>query len=205
MPSFQDMSPRAQVLLFAVLAVVLFFLGQYALLSGARADNAATETQIQSIDRQNAQLRPYARQAELLRAENQTLQRQLDTLLSIVPTQQATDQFVRDLQDTAERSAVFIRKISVKSLVRKEFYVAAPYDLTLDGSYADLQRFYANLGRLQRIVNVDALALKGIGRNEGNYPYTPGESVSADCTVTTFFSADTTAAAASPARGKQAK
>lgn len=201
MASFQDMSPRTQVLLFAVLAAVLFFVGQYSLLSGARADNDATEQQIQSIDRQNAQLRPYARQAELLRAENQTLQRQLDTLLSIVPTQQATDQFVRDLQETAERSSVFIRKISVKSLVRKEFYVAAPYVLTLDGSYADLQNFYAQLGRLQRIVNVDALALKGIGRNDSNYPYAPGESVSADCTVTTFFSAGTPAAA--PARGKQ--
>lgn len=201
MPSLQDMSPRAQVILFAVLALVLYFFGQYALLSSARAANAATEVQIQSIEQQNAQLRPYARRAELLRAENQTLQRQLDTLLAIVPSQQATDQFVRELEDTAERSSVFIRKISVKPVVKKEFYVAAPYDLTLDGSYTDLENFYSNLGRLQRIVNVDALGLKGLG-HDASYPYRPDESVIADCTVTTFFSSNAPAAAVPRAGAK---
>lgn len=204
MPSFNDMSPRSQLLLFAVLAVVLFFIGEYALLSGARTANAATEQQIQSIEAQNAVLRPYERRAELLRAQNQTLQRQLNTLLTIVPTQQATDQFVRDLEFTAQRSSVNIRKIDVKPVIRKDFYVAAPYELSLDGSYSDLQRFYGNLAHLQRIVNVDGLALKSLSANDSSYPYGFGESVSADCTVTTFFSSEASSAApaAMPGRTK---
>lgn len=191
MASFQDMSPRGQVLLFAVLAAVLFLVGEYALLSGPRAANDATRQEIATVSGQNAVLRPYERRVELLRAENQTLERQLNTVLAIVPNERSTDQFIRDLQSTAARSFVSIRKIEVQPVEHKDFYVAAPYALTLDGGYADLQRFYSNLEGLQRIVNVGALNLKGLGDISKNttYPFRGDESVSADCTVTTFFSA----------------
>lgn len=206
MAQFNDMPPRSQFLLLLVLAIVVFLAGEYAWLSPMRAANAATAEQLAQLQEQNNSLQPYARRTELLRAENQTLERQLQTLLSIVPSKEATDQFLLAIQSAALRSSVHIRSISAQPVIQKQFYTAAPYSVALDGGYGDLQAFYRRLAGMQRIVNVNAIALQRLDDSaHGEFPYTPDESVKADCTLTTFYSqgtADRPARAGRPGRGR---
>lgn len=192
MAQFNDMPPRSQFLLLLVLAIVVFLAGEYAWLSPMRTANAATAQQLAQLQEQNNSLKPYARRTELLRAENRTLERQLQTLLNIVPSKEATDQFLRAIHQAALDSAVHIRSISAQPVVRKQFYTAAPYRVALDGGYGDLQAFYRRLAGMQRIVNVNAISLQRLtSTSHGQFPYTPGESVKADCTLTTFYSQGT--------------
>ncbi|MGH9535871.1 MAG: type 4a pilus biogenesis protein PilO [Terriglobales bacterium] len=203
MPQFNDMPPRSQFLLLLVLAVVVFLAGEYAWLSPARAANAAAAQELAQIQAQNNSLQPYARRTELLRAENRTLERQLQTLLSIVPSQEATDQFLRTIQSAAESSSVFIRSISAKPLLQKQFYTAAPYQVSLDGGFGGVQAFYRRLAALQRIVNVNGLSMKRLGKASGGaFPYQPGESVVAQCTLTTFYSRSDSINTSAPASGR---
>lgn len=189
MPQFNDMPPRSQFLLLLVLAIVVFFAGEYAWLGPNQAANTATAQQLAQIQAQNNSLKPYARRTELLRAENLTLERQLQTLLSIVPSKQATDTFLRTVQAAAVRSSVHIRSVVAKPLVKKQFYTAAPYQVALDGGYQNLQAFYRRLAHLRRIVDVNAISLKRLGKTtNAALPYQPGESVTANCILTTFYS-----------------
>jgi hypothetical protein len=65
--------------------------------------------------------------------------------------------------------------------------------------------FFERTSKLERIVNVNGLALGAIkaanGRSSGKYDYAPSESVVASCTASTFYSHDsaTPAPASKPA------
>ncbi|MGH9525162.1 MAG: type 4a pilus biogenesis protein PilO, partial [Terriglobales bacterium] len=203
MPQFNDMPPRSQFTLLLVLAIVVFLAGEYAWLSPMRATNTQTAQQLAEIQAQNNSLKPYARRTELLRAENRTLERQLQTLLSIVPSHEATDQFLRSIQAAASESEVHIRSITAKPVLRKQFYTAAPYQVSLDGAYGGLQAFYQRLAGLRRIVNVNGITMQRLANTDhGEFPYTPGESVTAHCTLTTFYSQPDGAEAARPGAGR---
>jgi type IV pilus assembly protein PilO len=195
MASFSEMSPRAQILLLLGFAAAIVFAAEYAWLDSYRQNNEQMQTKLDQLRANNERLRPYERRLELLRAENRTLERQLQTLLTSVPEQKATDDFIREMEQSARESSVHIRRITAKAVVHKEFYIETPYELLLDGSYSGLSTFYDRLAHLQRIVNVNDLQLTALNREggapvsgAGGYRYHPSETASAICTVTTFFS-----------------
>lgn len=131
------------------------------------------------------------------------LSQQLETLQSIVPDQPSTDVFVRSIYDTGARSDVYIRTFISEPLVSRELYVEMPFRLHLDGTYYRLLQFFDRLAHDERIVTVSDLALSGPeGGGMGTYKVSPGETVGANCVVTTYYNRP---APESNARVKQAQ
>jgi type IV pilus assembly protein PilO len=130
------------------------------------------------------------------------LSEQLETLQSIVPDQPSIDLFVRSIYDTGAASGVHIRTFISEPLVSRDLYVEMPFRLHLDGAYYRLLQFFDRLAHDERIVTVSDLALSGPeGGGMGSYKVLPGETVGANCVVTTYYNRP---APESNARVKQA-
>jgi type IV pilus assembly protein PilO len=191
MPSFSELNPKAQALTVIGLAVVLVVAIEYALFGSLRDDNTATQAQAQALEQKNAQLRPLQRQLPLIRQENASLQAQLVSLYTVLPPQQATDDFIRQMEGQAAAAGIQVRRVTAKASTNTDLYVQSPYDVQLDGSYGALMNFYDRLGRLPRIVSVSDISLTGLKSGPGavnQYRYLPSETVTVDCTVTTYYS-----------------
>jgi Tfp pilus assembly protein PilO len=128
------------------------------------------------------------------------LNKQLDTLKTIVPEEKETDEFIRLLQGAASSSNVSIRRLTAKSIAPKDNnYYEMPFEVQADGPYFNVLDFFGKLSRLSRIINVGDLEFTDPEKSKGGkYPVRPGTTVSGIFTATTYF---TKPADATPASG----
>ena len=131
------------------------------------------------------------------------LNKQLDTLKTIVPEEKEADEFIRLIQGAASSSSVQIRRLKALAIVPKEYHYEMPFEVQADGPYFNVLDFFGRLGRLSRIINVGDLAFDAPESAKGTkYPVRPGSTVSGIFTATTFFTkpADSGAAPAAGAK-----
>lgn len=127
------------------------------------------------------------------------LESQLDTLRSIVPDDQATDEFMKAVFADGAGTNTQIRTLIPKPSVVKDFYVETPFSVRLDGTYYNLLRFFDRLAHEQRIMSVSGLSLgTPEGGGMGAYKVTANETVGANCLLTTYFNKPLAAAAPPP-------
>ena len=135
-----------------------------------------------------------AQQTEYLNRIEQ-LQSQLVTLQSIVPDEQATDEFMRTVFADGVATSTGIRTFVPKPAVVKDYYIETPYTVRLDGTYYNLLNFFDRLAHEQRIMSVSGLSLgTPEGGGMGNYKVSPNETVGANCTLTTYYNKPLSAA-----------
>ena len=87
------------------------------------------------------------------------LESQLETLRSIVPDEQATDEFMKTVFADGASTGTEIRTFIPKPPVVKDFYVEMPFTVRLDGTYYSLLSFFDRLAHEQRIMSVSGLSL----------------------------------------------
>src|ERR1700719_4618457 len=117
------------------------------------------------------------------------LEKQLETLKTIVPEEKEVDEFMRLLQEAASASGVQIRSLAPQAVVAKEYHYEMPVTISVDGPYFSIEDFFARLSRLSRIINVGDLSFTGLADpTKSRFPVRPGTTVTGSCTVTTFFS-----------------
>jgi type IV pilus assembly protein PilO len=123
------------------------------------------------------------------------LQSQLVTLQSIVPDEQATDEFMRTVFADGSATSTEIRTFIPKPAVVKDYYVETPYSVHLDGTYYDLLSFFDRLAHEQRIMSVSGLSLGSPeGGGMGSYKVSPSATVGANCMLTTYYNKPLSAA-----------
>lgn len=192
LPKFSELSGLAQMGVILLVGVVVWVASEYTLLSGPKQNRQQRQASAAKMENENKPLREYVPKHRQLIAENQQLEMQLQNLQRIVPSEKEVDNFVRQVQGEASLVGIMLRRFAAKTPAPKEFYVELPFEVQLDGPYYDVLQFYDRLRRLERIINVSELKMDGIetGKAGGGkkYNYSPGETVVAVCTVTTFFS-----------------
>jgi type IV pilus assembly protein PilO len=207
---FRDMSVIMQGLVAAAIAVVLVLVGIYVPISPvaqerAQVDNAVKERS--QLNQEVQQLSVYKQRYGELRQQMDALNKQLDTLKTIVPEEKETDEFIRLLQGAASASNVEIRRLTAKAVVTKESnYYEMPFEIQADGPYFNILDFFGRLSRLSRIINVGDLQFDDPEASKAaKYVMRPGTTVIGVFTATTYFTkpADSapapTAAAGKPA------
>ena len=206
LPKFSDLSSTIQIVVILVVGAALWGVTEYLLLQPVKDSNATKQKNAAKLEADVAPLRPYKEKVRALEADNKQLESQLENLSRIVPSEKEVDNFVRLLQTEASTSGVLIRHLTAKAPVTQQYYVEVPFTMELDGSYTDVQQFYDRLGRVERITNVSDLKMGSLisatGSENRKYDYSGSETVTADCTVTTFFSKEEEEAPAAPAKGK---
>jgi Tfp pilus assembly protein PilO len=206
--SFREYPWYLQALVFFALALVIIGIGEYVPMSPV-ADLRSTldtdHTKDSDLNRQVSELQVYERRNSEFKLEMAALEKQLETLKTIVPEEKELDEFMRLLQGAAAASGVQIRRMVADAVVPKDYHYELPFEIEVDGPYFSIEDFFSRLSRLSRIINVGDLTFNGLGDSKGaKYPVRPGTSVTGKCLVTTFFSkpgdSATTPAKNQPAR-----
>src|SRR5262244_289353 len=198
----RDMSVIMQGLVAAAIAVVLVLLGIYLPFSPVAQEKDQYDKAVQQrsqLSQEVNQLQVYKQRFGELKQQMDALNKQLDTLKTIVPEEKETDEFIRLLQGAATSSNVQIRHLAAKAVVPKDNnYYEMPFEVQADGPYFNVLDFFGRLSRLSRIINVGDLQFADPETNKASrYALKPGTTVIGVFTATTYFTkpADTAPAA----------
>jgi type IV pilus assembly protein PilO len=191
--SFREWPWPLQAVFYVALAFVVVALGFYLPISPVRtvrSDLEAAQNTVKPLEAEVQSLRVYKQRRAELQSEMDALQKQLETLQTIVPEEKQVDQFILMIQSAALSSGVSIRKLTAKPVATQPYYFEMPFDIEADGPYFAVLDFFGRLGRLSRIINVGDLKLSGLGGSTAQAPKwhtAPGASVTGTMTITTFF------------------
>jgi type IV pilus assembly protein PilO len=171
-----------------------------------RQANDSAEQALAAKVQENAQLAPYRTKLADIDRQIANLKQQLDIEQRIVPDEKEVDGFMKMLDAEALKAGIELRRYTALPVSGKEFYTEVPFEIELDGRYDSMLSFFDQVAKLERIVNVSNLLVANTKKGSDAkakhvYQYAANESVIATCTATTFFSHDTTPAAA-PATAK---
>src|SRR6201984_445054 len=188
----RDMSVIMQGLVAAAIAVVLVLVGIYLPFSPVAQEKDQVDKAIATrtaLTQEVTQLQVYKQRFGELKQQMDALNKQLDTLKTIVPEDKETDEFIRLLQGAAASSNVSIRHLVAKSVVPKDNnYYEMPFEVQADGPYFNVLDFFGRLSRLSRIINVGDLEFADPEKARGgHYTLRPGSTVSGIFTATTYF------------------
>lgn len=206
MAGIKDLPQIAQYGIVAVLAVALVAGSYYMFTSPMKDQNAKDAVELKKMKDQIAQLAPYETKVQDLDRQIQSLNQQLELQKRIVPDEKEVPSFISLVQGEAQKAGIEIRRYTSKPTSSKEYYTEVPFDVDIDGPFYAVLDFYQRLGQLERIVNVSNVAMATV-KNAGpahvrrSYPYAPNETVVANFTATTFYSA-TAPPPAPPAKKK---
>ena len=204
----RDMSVVMQVLVALAVTAVLIVGGIYIPVSPVaqeRDEVSKAVLQRQQLSQEVTQLQVYRQRYSELKSQMDALNKQLDTLKTIVPEEKETDEFIRLVQGAAASSNVQLRRLTAMAIVSREYHYEMPFEVQADGPYFNILDFFGRLGRLSRIINVGDLNFADPAGSRGTkYPIRPGTTVSGVFTATTFFTkpADTGAPAGAKPAGK---
>ena len=163
--------------------------------------NATAQHALEDKVRENNELESYRPKLKQIEQQLAELKQQLEIEARIVPNEKQLDGFITMLDGEAQKAGIELRRYTSKPTVSKEYYTEVPFDIELDGPYYSMLNFFDRVGKLERIVNVSGLLVSttkspSAAKAKHTYQYAPNESVVATCTATTFFSHDSTPAAA---------
>ncbi len=199
---FRELPWYYQLALYALVAVGLFAAGELIQGSPVKAahdeENAKTAEFNKLSDEVN-KLRVFEADKKRLETELASLEEQLLRMRNLVPKEKQTDDFMRLLQNVAGSSQVALRRFTARDVVIKELYAEMPFEVEMDGSYANMKEFFRKISDATRIVNATGLQLKGIEGARGKFDYPPGTSVVGVCQLITYYTpSEAEAAAAAP-------
>jgi type IV pilus assembly protein PilO len=194
---FNDLPVPVQIAVFVLAALILggaiFYF--YDLPLKETRDNL--RIQVETLTAENKRNQSFERERTEYLKRIAQLEKQLEALRSIVPEEQATDDFLRMVFADGRAADVNIRTFIPQALAPKDIYTEMPFNLRLDGTFYGLLGFFDRLAHEQRIVSVSGLSLGSPqGGGMGTFKIRPDETVGASCQLITYFSGASTAAPA---------
>jgi type IV pilus assembly protein PilO len=149
------------------------------------------ERQIKGQEKKKAELQQQIAEGEAARAQLPQFQERvrrleldLEKLLRILPDRRNVHELIRQFRAIAEREDFDLIKFSPKPEVEKEFFNEWPMQLTVEGTYHALARFFDRMSRFSRIINIETLRLQA---ERGD----PSKTLQASFTAKTFVYKET--------------
>ena len=193
--SFNDIPAPIQGVILAVIPLVLAAGAFWYYVLPLNEQRATLQKDVARLKADNDRDEAFRQQQTEYLNRIEQLQSQLVTLQSIVPDEQATDEFMRTVFADGVATSTGIRTFVPKPAVVKDYYIETPYTVRLDGTYYNLLNFFDRLAHEQRIMSVSGLSLgTPEGGGMGNYKVSPNETVGANCTLTTYYNKPLSAA-----------
>jgi len=197
--NFNDLPAAVQIAIFLLIAVLLGGAVFYVYVLPLKGRRDSLRTQVDRLTAENKLNQIFEQERKQYLNRIAQLEKQLNTLRSIVPEEQATDDFMRTVFEDGRAAEVNIRTFIPQALAPKDIYTEMPFNLRLDGTYYGLLNFFDRLAHEQRIVSVSGLSLgTPEGGGMGAFKLHPDETVGANCLLTTYFSGVSTAAPSTP-------
>jgi len=134
-----------------------------------------------------------ARRLPEFRRQVADLEAQLDRLRPVLPNEKDVADLLRRIQGMATQSNLTIRGFAPQAVATRQMYAEWPIGLQIEGTYHNLGNFLERVSKFPRIINVTGIHIKA--KDNGS----PGDSITAECTATTFVLVEPKGALGAPA------
>ena len=199
MPKFSDMSPMARIGVIVLVAVVVAAGAYFGFLKQMDDANRVALAALKAKEAENNNLRQFEPKLAELDAQIANLKGQMEIQKKIVPDEKEADKFITLVQETANAAGIEVRVFTSRPVSTKEFYTEVPFEMEIDGPYYNVLNFFERVSKLERIINVENLAMGSVRKTGGVvkkvYQYSPSQTVVASYVAKTFFSNDAQAPA----------
>jgi len=155
--------------------------------------NASAQHALEEKIRENNELESYRPKLKQIEQQLAELKQQLEIEQRIVPDEKQVDGFMTMMDAEAVKAGVELRRYTAKDVKQQQYYTEVPFDMELDGPYYSALKFFDQVSKLERIVNISSLIVSttkspGAAKAKHTYQYAPNESIVATFTATTYFS-----------------
>ena len=127
-----------------------------------------------------------ARRLPALEAAVGELDARLTGLRARLPARRDAAALLRGLETAAVRTGLTMRAFVPRPAVERSWYAEWPIRLELTGTYQRLSRFFEQVRRFERIINLEDIVVRALERSGSN------ETIAAECTALTFVVHDAT-------------
>ena len=177
---FKNLPLWGQVTLMAVRCTVLVCVAYWAFpnFSEMQTQNAADTKRLEEL--QTEIRRGAAIEAKLPEFEKEiaNLQKKLEDLLQILPTEPETGELLKWVKNLTDQSNLDLQRFDPGALRPVEFYREFPINMDVVGDYHDLGVFFDRISKYSRIINVDNVQIAANSSGKG--------SIRSTFTATTF-------------------
>jgi type IV pilus assembly protein PilO len=201
--SFNDLPAPIQGAILVTVAIAMAVATFWYVVLPLNDQRDALQKEVTKLKAENDKNEAFKQQQTEYLNRIKQLETQLVTLQSIVPDEEAIDEFMRTVFADSSSTGTEIRTFIPKPPVVKDFYVEVPFSVHLDGTYYSLVNFFDRLAHEQRIMSVSGLSLGAPeGGGMGQYKIPTSATVGANCLLTTYYNKSLAATAPPPPKKK---
>ena len=183
-----------RLLMFVVVAGVMYAGFWYFVTRGTRAETTALNEEIAGLLKRNAQAQVASQRLNEFRAIYKARQEEYDELKALLPEQRELTMVLQGLQDRAKSSGLIFKKFTPKDDVQQDNYSGKKIEVGVIASFANLRTFFEHLAHYQRIVSITNFELKQLDKQS------PTMTVDARFDLTAYYvSAEKLQKSATPA------
>ena len=156
---FAKMPSSSKILLLAMMLVLLG--GAYYSLfhSGLTEQIEAEQSQRAKLEDELAKAKELQRNFLALREELESRKLAEQELVRVLPTRAEIASMLADLNRLAELSGLTIKSVEPEGERADKFYYKIPVNLMLSGRYHQLSKFFYNVSRLPRAINMENIVI----------------------------------------------
>jgi Tfp pilus assembly protein PilO len=177
---------HGQILLFAIIGGAGIFAYHYFFGSNLREQLKSKEAQLAREHQEIAKGRAAEKRIVEFRAELTELETRFETLKTVLPEQRDVADMLRRIQMLATQSSLVVKAFRPQAVASKQLHQEWPMTIELDGTYHSLARFFDQVSKVPRIINIGGISIKAKPEQDA----TDGTTITALCTATTFVLLD---------------
>ena len=191
--SLARLSWKAQIGIFLTVALLMVGAFYYWWAEPKRADIEVRARTLAAMQADVDKGLATARQLPAFRQQVAELEARLDGLRAVLPEEKDVGDLLRRIQTLATQSSLQIKGFKPAPIVTRQMHAEWPITLELDGSYHNLARFFDQVARFSRIINISGIRIKS--KDKAGVDST----ITVECVATTFVLIE---APAKPAPGR---
>jgi type IV pilus assembly protein PilO len=163
------------VLMGAILGIYFysFYLPQHETLQKKKAE-------MEVLERQVRELRIVAANMKRFKEEVAKLREELKLAVSQLPTSKEIPSLLANISNLGTESGLEFLLFRPMPEINRDFYAEIPVEIKVKGNYHQVARFFDKVGKLPRIVNINAVSMDNAKETAGRW------EIQTSCTATTF-------------------
>jgi type IV pilus assembly protein PilO len=151
----------AQKIAMLAVTVILMIALYYSFLFGPKADELAKLADSVEIARNEKTVKTQkAANLSRLRQDLQRLDAELRKAIAQLPEKKEIPELLSSISSKAQQSGLDVLLFRPRAESYQEFYAEVPVDITVKGNFYNTVNFFDEVGRMDRLVNIDNIGFK---------------------------------------------
>jgi type IV pilus assembly protein PilO len=178
--SFHELSQRAQMIVFGLLSLLAIGGAWQVSIGPSSGELETRRAHLAKLESEIIRVQAIADKLPALQREVRSLQVALRETTASIPEEKDPSEVLASLLEVASESSLDLAAWKPNNIVDKAQYSEWPIQLTFEGGFHDLGRFFDRLAGMSRLISVSDLNIKTKTKPNGR------GSVLATCVATTF-------------------